>query len=88
MTLLEHLNANPSGMSLASLCQLCGLNKSTAHGLLNTLVDMGYVSNIDNQYLPGARTISLTPRKTLVDETIKLFSPALHALNDICQQHS
>lgn len=80
MSLLEHLNANPSGISLATLCQLCGLTKSTAYGLLKTLIDMGYVSNIDNQYLPGARTISLAKRQTLVDETIKLFSPALHAL--------
>ncbi len=88
MAILECLNSNPNGLSLATLCEICGLTKSTAHGLLRTLVDMGYASNIDNQYQLGARTLTLAPSQTRVNETIELFTPALHAFNDICQQHS
>lgn len=89
MALLEQLNANPHGTGLAELCRSTGLGKSTAHGLLSTLVDLGYVSNVGSEYSPGARIRSLSPDRVDAAEAIRdLFAPALHAFNEICQRDS
>lgn len=89
MALLELLNANPAGTGLADLCKTAGLSKSTAHGLLSTLVDLGYASNEGNEYSPGARIRSLSPAQVDTADTVRaLFAPALRAFNEICERDS
>ncbi|EPK5281614.1 helix-turn-helix domain-containing protein [Pseudomonas aeruginosa] len=89
MALLELLNANPGGTVLANLCRTTGLSKSTAHGLLSTLVDLGYVSNEGNEYTPGSRIrLIATAHPDSADRVSELFTPALHAFNEICQRNS
>lgn len=89
MALLEQLNAIPGGSGLAHLCQITGLSKSTAHGLLGTLVDLGYVLNEGNRYRIGPRTLHLAPTPGKTTDLIReLFTPALLAFNDICERNS
>ncbi|MBK4998974.1 helix-turn-helix domain-containing protein [Pseudomonas sp. S31] len=89
MALLEQLSTMPRGTGLATLCRNTGLSKSTAHGLLSTLVDLGYVSNEGNEYTSGSRIRSITTVHTdSADWVRELFTPALHAFNEICQRNS
>jgi IclR family acetate operon transcriptional repressor len=89
MALLELLNATPSGASLAELCKGTGLSKSTAHGLLHTLIDLGYASNTGSDYSPGTRMRSLCAAHADPADSIRTrFAPALEAFNEICQRDS
>ncbi|MGE8327723.1 IclR family transcriptional regulator [Pseudomonas urmiensis] len=89
MALLEQLNARPHGTALVDLCKSTGLSKSTAHGLLNTLVDLGYAVNAGSEYRPGARVRTLSPAEVDSAEVIRhLFAPALQAFNEICRRDS
>jgi IclR family transcriptional regulator, acetate operon repressor len=86
MSLLERLKTFPDGASLADLCAASGLTKSTAHGLLNTLVELGYVDHQDTQYRMGARAQALAVARNDATARIReLFTPALYAFNELCE---
>ncbi|MGH8452646.1 IclR family transcriptional regulator [Pseudomonas sp.] len=86
MSLLEHLKAFPGGASLAEICALSGLTKSTAHGLLHTLVELGYVSHGGTRYSLGSRVWALaSTRNDFAERIVSLFTPALGAFNGLCR---
>lgn len=79
MGLLEQLRDLPQGAAN-------GLTKSTAHGLLNTLVELGYVTHQGNRYWLGNRVRVLAQSPHDPAERIReLFSPALHSFNELCE---
>lgn len=86
MMLLEKLKMYPDGASLAELCTPNGLTKSTAHGLLNTLTDLGYVSHQGAKYSVGTRVHALASATNDPREEIhETFIPALRAFNELCE---
>ena len=86
MGLLEQLRDLSQGARLADLCAANGLTKSTAHGLLSTLVELGYVTHRGNRYWLGNRVRSLAQSPHDPAQRIReLFSPALHAFNELCE---
>jgi len=86
MRLLEQLRDFPQGGKLAELCSANGLTKSTAHGLLDTLVELGYVTHQGNRYWLGNRVRALAQSPHDPARRIReLFSPALHAFNELCE---
>ncbi|MFJ4145567.1 IclR family transcriptional regulator [Pseudomonas sp. NPDC089734] len=86
MALLELLKAYPQGARLTDLCVPNGLTKSTAHGLLDTLADMGYVTHQGSRYLLGSRIQTLAHAGHDRNERLRqLFTPALQAFNESCE---
>ena len=58
--LLELLCKSPKGMAIHELTQQTGLNKSTVHRLLSTMISWGYVQRSDNAvYRAGLRICEL-----------------------------
>ena len=85
MGLLEQLRTFSDGASLADLCAANGLTKSTAHGLLSTLVELGYVAHHGARYSLGARALALSvPHNDATERIRELFTPALYAFNELC----
>ena len=85
MFLLEMLKEHPQGASLAELCEPLHLSKSTAHGLLRTLADMGYVSQQGGLYISGLRAHTLAPQHHSPGTDLRQrFTPALRAFNELC----
>jgi len=86
MSLLEQLKIFSDGASLADLCASNGLTKSTAHGLLDTLVELGYVSHHGARYSLGTRVWALAPTPNDAAQRIReSFIPALRAFNELCE---
>lgn len=86
MGLLEQLKDFPDGVSLADLCAANGLTKSTTHGLLDTLVELGYVSHHCARYRLGTRVWGLAPTPIeSVQRVRESFTPALQAFNELCE---
>lgn len=85
MYLLETLKEHPQGASLAELCEPLHLSKSTAHGLLRTLADMGYARQQGSLYFAGLRTHTLAPEHISPSADLRQrFIPALRAFNELC----
>lgn len=53
--ILEALAASDTAIPLQQLSQQLNLNKTTLHGLLNTMAAMGYISNTNRGYKLGLR---------------------------------
>lgn len=81
MALLEAIAAAGGEARLVDLSTQVGLNKSTLHGLLNTLAAMGYVSRHGTLYALGLRLRELAQPLADADATLRTaFAPALHGL--------
>lgn len=88
MLLLEALNAHGGRARLTTLAEASGLSKSTAHGLLDTLAAMGYVTRDGAHYALGLRLHALArpldgPHAALRDA----FRPALRAFAELCGEN-
>ena len=55
MAVLETLAAHGGEARLTTLSESLGLNKSTLHGLLRTLLELGYISRREQNYTLGLR---------------------------------
>lgn len=79
--LLETIAALGGEARLAKLAEQLELDKATVHGLLNTMVAMGYVSRRGTRYTLGLRLRDVA--QPLADADVALrtaFAPALKAL--------
>lgn len=57
--ILDQFALAESSLSLAQIVQRSGVRKSTAHRLLQALVDTGYVSLVVDGYAPGLKLVEL-----------------------------
>ncbi|MDT3720676.1 IclR family transcriptional regulator [Pseudomonas oryzihabitans] len=81
MALLEAIAAAGGEARLVDLSVQLGLNKSTLHGLLNTLAAMGYVSRHGTRYALGLRLREVAQPLADADATLRMaFAPALAEL--------
>jgi IclR family transcriptional regulator, acetate operon repressor len=85
--LLEAIVAAGGQARLQQLANDNGLSKSTAHGMLDTLVALGYVSRVGTLYSVGLRLESLAiPARSAGDELREVFAPALQAGHELSGQ--
>ncbi|MCT7656293.1 IclR family transcriptional regulator [Oceanimonas sp. NS1] len=89
MALLEAISAAGGEARLVDLAERLGLNKSTLHGLLNTLAAMGYVSRHGTRYALGLRLRDIAQPLADADAALRsAFAPALQELarrsNETC----
>lgn len=81
MSLLEAIASAGGEARLVDLAAQLGLNKSTLHGLLNTLSAMGYVSRRDTRYALGLRLREIAQPLADADAALRCaFSTALQAM--------
>lgn len=85
MALLEALREQGGEARLADLAQSTGLSRSTVHGLLDTLVTLGYVSRAQTRYSLGLRLHHLAePLDGRGAALRQSFAPALRAFAELC----
>lgn len=78
-SLLEAIAEIGGSARLSQLVEQCKLNKTTAHGLLNTLVTLGYVDRDENNYTLGARLSTLSASINIQHQKIRTrFQPILN----------
>ncbi|WP_310632911.1 helix-turn-helix domain-containing protein [Paraburkholderia sp.] len=88
MRLLEALSELGGSARLGELADAVGLSKSTVHGVLDTLVEMGYVTRERTRYALGHRLESTArPVRAQSDTLRKSFAPALRAFNEMCGEN-
>ncbi|MEC5318157.1 IclR family transcriptional regulator [Brenneria populi subsp. brevivirga] len=81
MTVLEAIAAAGGEARLVDLTARLGVNKSTLHGLLNTLSAMGYVSRRDTRYALGLRLREIAQPLADADAALRAaFAGVLRAL--------
>jgi len=82
--ILETIAAAPEGMALSQLSREDELHPSTAHRLLHTLVELGYVRQDPRtrRYLVGARALSLAQPIRQHSELARLAQPFLSRLSE------
>ena len=84
MLILEMIKSYKDGARLSELAEASGLSKSTVHGLLDTLVSMGYVTRNQTRYSLGLRLRLLSqPPEEAEEELRKAFAPALRAFMEL-----
>lgn len=85
--LLETLAEHGGNARLSELAGACGLSKSTAHGMLDTLVALGYVSREGSRYTLGLRVQALAgPAEAPARRLREGFAPALAAFTELTGQ--
>jgi IclR family transcriptional regulator, acetate operon repressor len=84
MRLLEALAALGGSARLGELADAVGLGKSTVHGVLDTLIEMGYVTRERMRYTLGHRLeMTARPVRTQLQALRQSFAPALRAFNEL-----
>lgn len=82
MAVLETLAAHGGEARLTTLSESLRLNKSTLHGLLKTLLELGYISRREQNYTLGLRLREIAQPLQDADSLIRTaFSPALRRLS-------
>ncbi|MHB2051038.1 IclR family transcriptional regulator [Pseudomonas hunanensis] len=85
LAILEVLRDFGGSAKLNDIATAAGLTASTAHGLLNTLVDLGYVIREGLLYTTGIKLLHLArPAESREQELIRLFMPAMQAFSAAC----
>ncbi|QXH33619.1 IclR family transcriptional regulator [Pseudomonas muyukensis] len=85
MHLLELIRAEGGRARLNDLAALSGLGKSTVHGLLDTLMSLGYVSRDQRHYALGLRLRQLAQPVGETEQRLRqAFTPALRAFAELC----
>lgn len=85
MHLLELIRAEGGRARLNDLAGLSGLGKSTVHGLLDTLMSLGYVSRDQRHYALGLRLRQLAQPVGETEQRLRqAFTPALRAFAELC----
>lgn len=70
-TILEALSLHNAPMSLQQVSEAVALNKTTVHGLLATMSELGYVSRVKQGYTLGLRFRDLSKPLEQKDESIR-----------------
>jgi len=79
--ILEVLSNNESPMSLQRLSIELDIHKTTLHGLLNTMVALGYVNNSDFGYSLGMRLVELSRPVSKVNDQLRIqFEPLIREM--------
>lgn len=87
MELLSLLNDERDGARLADLADRAGLSRSTAHALLTTLSDLGYVERDALRYTTGMRLANVgRPPMEAIGHLQERFAPALEAFWELCKE--
>lgn len=82
MYVLEQIALNGGRVRLNDLAAQTGLNKTTLHGLLNTLAALGYIGRDGTAYTLGLRLRDLTLPLSDADEALhRRFKPLLEHLH-------
>ncbi|WP_205297814.1 helix-turn-helix domain-containing protein [Pantoea sp. Cy-639] len=85
MHLLELIRAEGGRARLNDLAERSGLGKSTVHGLLDTLMSLGYVAREQRHYVLGLRLRQLAQPVHDTEQRLRqAFSPALRAFTELC----
>ncbi|QGZ65696.1 helix-turn-helix domain-containing protein [Paraburkholderia acidisoli] len=88
MRLLETLGELGGSARLSELADAVGSSRSTVHGVLDTLVEMGYVTRERTRYVLGHRlALAAHPARTRADALRRAFAPALRAFNESCGEN-
>ena len=69
--LLEAIAELGGSARLNQLSEHCKLNKTTVHGLLNTLATLGYIAREDSRYLLGPRLLTLSAHINVQHQKIR-----------------
>ena len=84
MHLLELIRAEGGRARLNDLAERSGLGKSTVHGLLDTLMSLGYVSRDQRHYALGLRLRHLAQPVNEAEQRLRqAFTPALRAFAEL-----
>lgn len=83
MLLIEFLSDYPNGCPLAKIADATGLNKSTAHRLLKSLHDMGYVTptSTPGSYRLTSKFIAVGHKTLSALNIINIAAPRLEKIN-------
>ncbi|AIN58913.1 IclR family transcriptional regulator [Pseudomonas soli] len=88
MRLLELLRAEGGRARLNDLAARSGLGKSTIHGLLDTLISLGYVTREQRFYALGLRLRQLAQPLNETEQRLRqAFTPALRAFAELCGEN-
>jgi len=89
MQILDVLREIGGSARLTELAAHCGMGKSTAHHLLDTLVGTGHVARVGRQYCLGARLALLAaqPADGYTQRLRRAFAPALRAFSAMTGQN-
>lgn len=79
LRLLEILSSQPAGLALAEITKLARLSKSTAHRLLQTLVQNGYATQESStgRYRPSLKLLRLSSQVVEGTDVAKVVHPHL-----------
>lgn len=84
MLLLEAIRNLGGSARLVEIAEAAGLSKSTAHGMLDTLVSLGYLSRERTLYSLGLRLRRLAqPLEEVEGGLRESFAPALRAFGEL-----
>lgn len=87
MDILKTFSSSEPRLSLAEIARRRGLPKSTAHNLLNTLLEAGFVEKIDDDYYAlGTAIVALTQAVRVNVELRDRAAPLLRRLADDCRE--
>lgn len=86
--LIENLSRNPDGMLLMELSAATGLHKSTAHRLLASLVNLGYVKKEEttNKYRLTLKLFELSGRVVDNIDVLEIAKTPLEHLRNVTQE--
>lgn len=85
MAVLETLSAHGGAARLTEVAEATGFSKSTVHGVLDTLIGMGYVTRDQHRYALGLRLEMMARPLAPQGERLRAaFAPALRAFNELC----
>ncbi|MEK6347730.1 MAG: helix-turn-helix domain-containing protein [Burkholderia sp.] len=85
MAVLEALSGQGGAARLMEVAAATGFSKSTVHGVLDTLVEMGYVTRERSRYALGLRLeVTARPLAPQSERLRAAFAPALRAFNELC----
>lgn len=81
---LELFNMKKEELSLSAISTMLGLSKSTTHGIISTMCDLGYIkqNKINSNYSLGYRILELYTTFTYMTDLLTTSKPFLRRLSD------
>jgi len=81
--LVEHLAAHPEAIGVTALAKALGMTKSRVHRYLRTLVQLGYVTQTDDEkYGVGERLARMARRMSETFDLARIAEPVLRELSE------
>ena len=79
------LAAPAGGLRVIDLCRRTGLNRTTVHRLLNTLLETGYAAELSRyRYIAGQKWETLVPTELQRKDLSKHLEPVLATISEAC----